>query len=114
VSPPVTRGQLTLDGLVSQLPLCACALGFVEVCTLYLVFKEPRTYFHSPADASSNLLDLAPALFGGTFQTYDDYHFPVNPFIRCVQDFFGHLFEAHCVSFEFANSQETFQAAATF
>ena len=116
MSPGVTTGQLTLDGLVSHPTPPSLTLGLHrdEVCTLYLVFKEPRTYFHSPADASSNLLDLAPALFGGTFQTYDDYHFPVNPFLRCVQDFFGHLFEAHCVSFEFANSQETFQAAATF
>ena len=55
---------------------------------------------------SSNLLDLAPALFGGTFQTYDDYHFPVNPFFRYVQDIFGHLFEALGVSLEFANSQD--------
>ena len=45
---------------------------------------------HGRAIHVSKNLDFAPALFGGTFQTYDDYHFPVNPFLRCIQDFFGH------------------------
>jgi len=27
-------------------------------------------------------LDFAPALFGGTFQTYDDFPSLVNPFFR--------------------------------
>ena len=114
MSPPVTRGQLTLDGLVSQLSLRACALSVVEVCTLYLVFKEPRTLLPFPRDTSSNLLDLVSALFGGTFQTYFDLIDPVNHFFAVVQDIFGHLSEARCVSCEFAKQPGDFQAAATF
>jgi hypothetical protein len=44
--------------------------------------KDHRLFFQpfSPADAPSNRLDFAPALFGGTFQTYDDLPYLVNLF----------------------------------
>src|SRR6185503_4166713 len=85
VSPLVTKEQLTLDGLVARLEPRSCELrSYRMCCTLYLVFKEPRTTgFHarfSPADASSILLDFAPALFGGTLRIYDDLPSLVNPF----------------------------------
>ncbi|HEU5132076.1 MAG TPA: hypothetical protein VFT26_08245, partial [Pyrinomonadaceae bacterium] len=60
-----------------------------------------------------NLLDFRPALFGGTFQTYDDLTDPVNPFFAASKLFLDTLFEAHCVSCEFAKQPGDFQAAAT-
>jgi hypothetical protein len=66
------------------------------VCTLYLVFKEPRTigFFQSrfpPQTHASNYLDIAPALFGGTFQTYDDLPSLVNPFFAYGEKTFRRL-----------------------
>jgi hypothetical protein len=40
-----------------------------------------------PQDALSNILDIAPALFGGTFQSYDDYPSLVNPFFATGENF---------------------------
>jgi hypothetical protein len=94
VSSPVTREQLTLDGLVffafprSVAEASPCGKTSAPearkslVCTLYLVFKEPRTLRSFPTNAPSNYLDFAPALFGGTFQTYDDLPSLVNHFFR--------------------------------
>jgi len=67
-----------------------------NVCTLYLVFKEPRTIglFQSrfpPQTHASNFLDNAPALFGGTFQTYDDLPSLVNPFFAYRRKTFRRL-----------------------
>ncbi|MGH9220393.1 MAG: hypothetical protein ACRD1W_13895, partial [Vicinamibacterales bacterium] len=46
---------------------------------------------NSPTDAPSKLLDFAPALFGGTFQTYDDVAFPVNQYFAFRRKSFGDL-----------------------
>ena len=46
IAPPLARRgaeALTLDGLVAFSDSASLALGFVGCCTLYLVFKEPRT-----------------------------------------------------------------------
>ena len=40
-----------------------------------------------PARPRSILLDTIVALFGGTFQTYDDFAFPVNQFFAFLRKF---------------------------
>jgi hypothetical protein len=103
---------LTLDGLVASTRLGLACVRLRQktsarqaqlhrvCCTLYLVFKEPRTFGFqarfSPADASSGFLDSAPALFGGTFQAYDDFRCLVNPFFRLPRKLFRRLAWQRC------------------
>ncbi len=100
VSSLVTKEQLTLDGLVARFGFRPCSppssfdfggtspSASSNVCTLYLVFKEPRTTYRPPADAPSNLLDLAPALFRGTLRIYDDLPSLVNLFFAYGEKIF--------------------------
>ena len=53
-------------------------------------FQRTKDYaFRPPTDASSNLLDFAPALFRGTLRIYDDLPIRVNPFFRYCEKTFG-------------------------
>jgi hypothetical protein len=99
VSPTVTSEQLTLDGLVYMLDFSGPrALQHKEakkLCVLHALSSFQRTKDcpasrpFSPAAAPSNLLDFAPALFGGTFQAYVDFPDPVNPFFACCEKSLG-------------------------
>jgi hypothetical protein len=72
--------------------LASLALGRRRVLHALSSFQRTKDLvFLSPADAPSILLDIAPALFGGTFQTYDDVAFPVNQYFAFRRKSFGDL-----------------------
>jgi hypothetical protein len=106
---PYCYGALTLDGLVALVlppPSSHCGgrnprAGGArkESCTLYLVFKEPRTpgFFRPvyPHDCVIQLLGFAVRPFWGNLSNLRRLTFPSQPFFRIsakksLGDFLGH------------------------
>ena len=79
--------QLTLDGLVARFGSRALRpSASSNVCTLYLVFKEPRTltFRHFPRGRVIQFLGLCPGPFWGNLSNLRRLPFPVNPFFACI------------------------------
>ena len=107
---PYYYEALTLDGLVLRLSTFRYEsltlrqnrrAGGAEKRSVHALSSFQRTKdfgvftaVFPPRIAPSILLDFAPALFGGTFQTYDDFPSLVNPFLACSENL-GAVFRLH-------------------